>query len=183
MKKVILVSMAVLALSFTLMAQKAEKKMDKKPCGDCKGQDMMMKQEHLKSLELTKEQQKKIETLREEHMKIINTKKAAIENMRIDKHKAMKDENYAKVKQLNKAISDARLEIANHMTDHKQAVMKELTPEQKEKMKNMHMKNEKMMRKDKPCGDKMMGKDKPCGDKMMKDDQMGREKPCMSDCK
>ena len=173
MKKIVVITMAFMALSFMLFAQQAERQMKNKPCPDCKEQDMKMmkgmdmQQDIMKDLKLTKEQKQKIEMLRDENKKFMNTKKAVLENLRIDKRNAMKAENYTKVKQLNKSISDAELEIANKMTDHHQSIVKELTAEQKEKMqemRQMHM--------------GMMGKGMMQNKKMMK----GMEKPCMGNC-
>lgn len=143
MKRIIVIVMVLMAVSFALTA----KKMDKKPMGDdcanCTSHEMKqgpgheMNKDMFKELNLTKEQKKKMEALRDEHMKIMNTKKAEMKNLHIDKQNAMKAEDYARVKQLNKSIADKELEMDNLMVDHKQAMLKELTAEQKAKLQDM----------------------------------------------
>jgi Spy/CpxP family protein refolding chaperone len=143
MKRIVVIAMVLMALSFALTA----KKMDKKPmgddCADCKQHEMKMGPGHemgkdmFKELNLTKEQKKKLDVLRDDHMKVVNVKKAELKNLHIDKQNAMKAEDYAKVKQLNKTISDKELELDNLMVDHKQAMLKELTAEQKAKLQDM----------------------------------------------
>jgi len=167
MKKILLISLVLLAFSFVLFAQKAEKAGMGKGCpmgqqqdmknGPC-GPGMGMMKDMMKELELTKEQQKKIETLRDDHMKVMNVKKAEMENLQIDKQKAMKAEQYDKAKGINKSIADLQVVIENAMVDHKAAMMKELTAEQKAKlmeMKQMGMKGKgkgKGMRHEKGMG-------------------------------
>ncbi len=142
MKKVILITLAVLALSFALLAQKAEKPgmgdhkmmMNK----DAKGHEMMgMHQDWWKDLNLTDAQKKKFENMKTDHKKFMNLKQAEMDNLHIDKQKAMRAEDYAKVKQLNKNIADLELVIENARVDHKADMMKELTAEQKAKIKDM----------------------------------------------
>jgi Spy/CpxP family protein refolding chaperone len=181
MKKSILIIMVILALSFVLFAQK----MDKKPMDDCQNckQGEMMKGdgpqgmdpmdnpgEMMKGLGLTPEQQKKIDALRDEHKKFMNTKKAELQNLHIDKQNAMQAEDYTKAKQVNKSINDMQLIIENSMVDFRAAMAKELTPEQREKLR-------KMM----PMGPQ--GKQMMMNHKMMKDGKGGMDKPCTGDCK
>jgi Spy/CpxP family protein refolding chaperone len=167
MKKTLILALAILALSLALFAQPMEKSAMKESCPDCK-QNMNMEQpqgapmqDMMKQLDLTKEQQKKLDVLRDEQEKFMNTKKAELENLQIDKQNAMQAEDYTKAKQINKSISDLQLVIDNAMVDHRAAMLKELTPEQKEKMKQMMpMGKGKMgpnMMKDKPM---MKGKHK-----------------------
>jgi Spy/CpxP family protein refolding chaperone len=164
MKKILMITLAILALSLTLFAQPMEKSAMKDPCPDCK-QSMNMEQpqgapmqDMMKQLDLTKEQQKKLDVLRDEHEKFINTKQAELENLQIDKQNAMQAEDYIKAKQINKSISDLQLVIENARVDHRAAMLKELTPEQKEKMKEMMpMGKGPMMMKDKQM---MKGKHK-----------------------
>lgn len=142
MKKVILITLAVLALSFALFAQQAEKPgmgnhkmmMNK----DATGHDMMgMHQDWTKGLNLTDAQKKKFEIMKTDHKKFMNLKQAEMKNLHIDKQKAMRAEDYAKVKQLNKSIVDLELLMENARVDHKSAMMKELTAEQKAKIKDI----------------------------------------------
>lgn len=148
--------MVMLMLGFVLYAQNMRQhqmKDDCEDCGDCKEQPMMKgkgvdkpqpgrqmmnwDRGMMKELNLTEAQIKKLETLRTEHVKQLNTNKARLENLQIDKNKALKADEYAKVKQLNKNIADLELEISNLQVDHHQAMMKELTAEQKAKFEEM----------------------------------------------
>lgn len=144
MKKTILITMLLLALSLMLFAQKDADK----PCDNCDKEQMMpkgdngpdemgMHKERMKDLGLSKEQMQKLEDLRQEHQKFMNTKKAEIKNLQIDKENAMESGGYDKVKAINKQISDLELAIANAKVDHHQAMMKELTKEQQEKFNQM----------------------------------------------
>jgi Spy/CpxP family protein refolding chaperone len=176
MKKTLLITLAVLTFSLFLFAQQGTKAMQThqgKPMQmEMKqAQGMDMPQDMMKELKLTEEQQKKIDQLRDEQKKYINLKQAALDNLRIDKQNAMQAEDYAKVKQINKSISDAELELANKQVDHHQAMLKELTAEQRAKMKELMpmrnkgmgmMKGEKNMMKDCPEGQSCEGMDKGC---------------------
>ncbi len=174
MQKILLITLAILALSLMLFAQQQPMKNMKDDCQDCGQHQMQMKgpmmENHanmMQDLKLTPEQQKKIDTLKDEHKKYMNLKEAALQNLRIDKQNAMQAEDYAKVKSLNKNISDLELEIANKQADHHQAMMKELTPEQKQKFKDMMGPKHKQMMK---------------GDNKMMKHQMGKDKPCLGNC-
>ena len=180
MKKTLIILMVIMALSLALFAQKADKaaKPDNPPmenkCPDCMNKDMdhgmMGMQDMMKDLNLTKEQKTKLDALRDEHMKFMNSKQAEMENLQIDKRNAMQAENYTLAKQINKNITDLQLVMDNAMVDHKAAVLKELTPEQKAKMQEM-----------KPMGkgmEKHKGMDKDKGPRM--NDKKG---PCMGNCK
>jgi Spy/CpxP family protein refolding chaperone len=182
MKKTILILMVIMALSIALFAQKADKagKPDNPPmkenCQSCMNKDMdhgkMGMQDMMKDLNLTKEQQTKLDALRDEHMKFMNSKQAELENLQIDKQNAMKAENYTLAKQINKNINDIQLVIDNAMVDHRAAVLKELTPEQKAKMMEM-----------KPMGmgkgmEKCNGMDKDKGPRMH-----GDKGACKGNCK
>jgi Spy/CpxP family protein refolding chaperone len=149
MKKLILIAMALLTIGMMLYAQQGnmpmmgKDKMDKgnhqmMMKGDDDGPDMMYNRiENMKELNLTKEQKQKLADLRTDQMKFMNTKRAELKNLQIDKQNAMKDENYAKVKQLNKSITDLQLVIENTRVDHHMAIMKELTKEQQDMLKDM----------------------------------------------
>jgi len=159
MKKILLITMVLLTLSFMLFAQKMEKKMMMDDCKDCKEHPMMMQkgeggpqmmnwdQNMMKELNLNKDQIKKLDTLRDEHKKQMNTNLALLKNLQIDKQNAMQAENYMKVKQLNKNISDLELESANKKVDHHQLMLKELTDEQKTKLQEMKFKGKPGMKK------------------------------------
>jgi Spy/CpxP family protein refolding chaperone len=181
MKKILLISFALLMLSFMLFAEKAEKPMMNKSCPDCQGGNMTMAPGHdgmgmeadhemmMKDLNLTKEQKKTLADMKAEHMKFMNTKQAEMKNLMIDKRDAMMNEQYDKAKLINKNITDLQLVIANTMVDNKSDMMKVLTAEQKaqmmEKMKSMPMGKQGMGKGMK--GMKCM-KDGKCKDKGMK---------------
>jgi Spy/CpxP family protein refolding chaperone len=159
MKKILLITLVLLAFSFVLFAQKTDKPEMEKGCPMSQKQDMKMgegemgnHQNMMKELDLTKEQLKKMEALRDEHMKYLNVKQAELENLRIDKQNAMKAEQFDKAKRANKSIADLQLFIENAMVDHKAAMMKELTPEQKAKMMEMKPQGMKGMKHGKGRG-------------------------------
>ena len=176
MKKILVITMVLLALSFVLFAQNMQQKQMKDDCtncADCKDQPMMQgkgmgnhqmmnwDKNMMQELNLSKDQIKKIETLRADHMKMMNTNKARLENLQIDKKNAMKAEDFNKVKQLNKNISDLELENANKMVDHHQTMMKELTPEQKAKLEELRpMGKQGMMQNHDGMGMKQQNKGK-----------------------
>ncbi|MFO7659425.1 MAG: hypothetical protein R6V77_00765 [Candidatus Cloacimonadaceae bacterium] len=156
MRKIIVITMVMLMLGFVLYAQNMRQnqmKDDCDDCGDCKEQPMMKSKgvnnpqsghrnmnwdkNMMKELNLNEAQIKKLETLRADHAKQLNTNKARLQNLQIDKNKAMKAEEFAKVKQFNKNIADLELEMSNLKVDHHQALMKELTAEQKAKFEEM----------------------------------------------
>jgi Spy/CpxP family protein refolding chaperone len=101
------------------------------------GMRMEMRQNMMEELKLTKEQMKKLEVLKTDHDKIMNTKQAELENLMIDKHIAMKADKFDQVKLINKSIAEIQLFIDNARVDHHAAMLKELTPEQKDKFKEM----------------------------------------------
>ncbi|MFB3844897.1 MAG: Spy/CpxP family protein refolding chaperone [Candidatus Cloacimonadaceae bacterium] len=151
MKKSILITLALLTFSLFLFAQAGNKPAVPQPNQPQKmemqkAQDNDMDAEMVNKLDLTKEQRQKIDQLRDEHRKFLNLKEANLKNLRIDQQNAMQAENYTKVKQINKAINDLQLEIANAKVDHHQAMMKELTPAQKEKLKEMRAEKGKQIR-------------------------------------
>lgn len=86
-------------------------------------------------LDLSKEQQEKIEDARVEMKKDIIPIKSEIDILQIEKHEALKDENFSQVKQLIKDISKKRTAIQFIQIDHKEEVSKILTDEQKELLK------------------------------------------------
>jgi Spy/CpxP family protein refolding chaperone len=150
MKKLLLITLAVLTLSFMLYAQKADKPPMGKECDNCDKQEMMKKgggeadmmgpgKEMWKELNLTEEQQQKLGNLKQEQMKFMNTKQAELKNLNIDKDNSMRDGQYDKVKMINKNIADLELAIENAKVDHHMAMMKELTKEQQEKLKEMRL--------------------------------------------
>lgn len=168
MKKLLILTLVMLVLSFMLFAQRAEKPMGK-DCNDCGNKEMMkqkdgpqhemMGMDKMKELNLTKEQKQKFEDMRLEHKKYMNTKEAELQNLKMDKHNAMRDGDYSKVKMINKNIADLDLAIENTRVDHHMAMMKELTKEQQEKFKELRsMKGGPMKKNMEPGLDKGMHK-------------------------
>lgn len=145
MQKILFISLAMLICSMVLFAQPAmNNKMGMNNEMMMKNKDMdkgqMMMKDWKKDLNLTEAQERKIEALKDEQQKFMNTKQAELKNLRIDRQNAMMNEDYTKAKQVNKSITDLQLSMQNAMVDHMAAVMKELTPEQKTKLKEMHKK-------------------------------------------
>ncbi len=150
MRKAIVIVIALLAIGLALFAEKVNKEMGKTECENC-DQPQMMKpnpgkgfdpefREMWKELELTEAQTKKMDQLRDNFQKTMNTNRAKLQNLEIDKQNALVAEDWAKVKQFNKSISDLELENANLQVDHHQAVLKELTAEQKTKFMEIRKK-------------------------------------------
>lgn len=153
MKKILIVLLTILALSVMLFAEPKDTPKKDNPCNDCNEHGMMMgprdgsgphggmgmenRKDIMEELKLTKEQMKKLETLKTDYEKIINTKQAELENLMIDKHLAMKADKFDQVKAINKQIADLELFIDNARVDHHAAMLKELTPEQRDKFKEM----------------------------------------------
>lgn len=175
MRKIIVITMVMLILSLVLYAQNMKQqqhqmKDDCEDCGDCKEQPMMKNKgmnnpqgghrmmnwdkNMMKELNLSEAQIKKLEDMKAEHVKQLNTNKARMQNLQIDKNKAMQAEEYARVKQLNKNIADLELEMSNLQVDHHQAMLKELNVEQKAKFQEMRKMGNRAM-KDGKMQDKM----------------------------
>lgn len=154
MNKILIALVTLVALSTILLAAPKDAKMKDMPCND-NDQAMMncpmgggdngpgMKMDMMKGiideLNLTKDQSKKLEALKTEHKKTMNTKQAELDNLMIDKHNVMKADKFDvnQIKAINKTIADAQLAIDNMMVDHHAAVLKELTPEQQAKLKEL----------------------------------------------
>lgn len=83
-------------------------------------------------LNLSKEQEAKLETIKNEHQKQMIDLKAAIEKINIDIKDAFKNEKYDLVKTLNVTLYTKKREIADAHIDHIQAMLSELNAEQKE---------------------------------------------------
>lgn len=151
MRKILIIALIIMTLSVLLLAQQ--------PAKAAKGHNPEMQMKHemqppeiMKELNLSKEQKVKIDALKDTHVKYLNTKKAELQNLQIDKQNAMKAGDYTRVKQINKQISDLQLDMSNKKVDHHQAILKELNAEQKEKFQQMGMHR-------KGAGQGMMGKE------------------------
>jgi len=140
MKKLMILTLALVLLGTLLFAQKGDKNMNmtkEKPMMhgknmDCdEGPGRMMDE-----LKLSSEQQKKLEAGKIEFEKQKNIMQAEIENMHIDMRVVLKNGDFAKARNLIKAISDKKLAMANARLDHFESVLKELNAEQKEIFKN-----------------------------------------------
>lgn len=82
-------------------------------------------------LNLSDKQTKKMDELKTALQKQINTMNAQIQNLALDKEKAMKDEDFNNAKKLNGQIFDLKKAMANARIDHMQAMLKELSADQK----------------------------------------------------
>jgi Spy/CpxP family protein refolding chaperone len=199
MKKILIALVTLVALSTMLLAAPKDAKMNDKPGNDndqpCRmygtgggggnGHEMgmgMMKG-IMDELNLTKDQIKKLDALKTEHKKTMNTKEAELDNLMIDKHNAMMAEKFdiAQIKGINKSIADAQLAIDNMKVDHHAAVVKELTPEQQTKLREMMPKGMGMGKGGCKGMDKGMGMHKGMnkGNGMHK----GMGNGCAGDCK
>ena len=142
MKRIIIISIALLLLAGGLLAQKAlpPKTMQQNPnlkARPVPDDPMLNLAEELK---LTEAQIRKFDELRMGFDKNENSTTAEIENLQIDKEAAMKAENFTKAKELNKQIYAKKMALADARVDFMSARLKELNPEQKEiMMKKMMM--------------------------------------------
>jgi len=145
MKKLIIVSIALLLISSLLIAQKVNDKRSFVPAHakDWKNTNLKARPEPMgpmmdcmDEMKLTDAQKTKFEELRTTFSKTENTLQAEIENLKIDLRTAMKKENYKQAKELNKQIAANKTTLADARIDLMEARMKELTKEQKEIMKN-----------------------------------------------
>lgn len=143
MNKLIWITLAILLLGTMLVAaDKPEPmKMDAPApmMENCQGMGHM---DMMKELGLNKTQTAKLETIRNNHMKLMNNLNAEIENLKIDLHSALKADKYADAKAIQKQVFAKKLQRAEAKIDHMEAVLKELDATQKEKAKamfqNMH---------------------------------------------
>ena len=85
-------------------------------------------------LKLTDEQMKNLETLRNNFEKSRNTLQAEMDNLHIDIKTALKDENYARAKELSKQLNSKHGQMAESRIDFVANRMKELNPDQKKFM-------------------------------------------------
>lgn len=138
MTKIIWITLAIMLLGTMLVAaDKPEPmKMDAPApmMGNCDGMGPM---DMMKELGLNKTQAAKLETLRNNHMKQMNSLEAEIENLQIDFRAALKNDKYADAKAVQKQIFAKKLQKAEARIDHMEAVMKELDATQKDKARTM----------------------------------------------
>lgn len=142
MKKLMILSLALILLAGILLAQKAEPKAAlTAPPSTFKERpvplDPMLN--CAEELQLTEAQIKKFDELRTAFDKAKNTAEAEIENLMIDMHTAMKAENFSQAKALNKQMFAKRNQMADARIDFMAARLKELNAEQKEIMKKNMM--------------------------------------------
>jgi hypothetical protein len=93
----------------------------------------------MEQLNLSKDQMAKLQDVRLEHQKRMNTLRAEVENLRLDIQKAIQGEKYSDAKKLNDTLYQKKKDMANAAIDHIQAMMKELTSDQKEIAKEHFM--------------------------------------------
>ncbi len=82
-------------------------------------------------MNFTDKQSAKMEELKLNLQKQMNTMQAQIDNLKLDKQNAMKAENFSQAKKLNGQIFDLHKEMSNARIDNMQAMLKELTEDQK----------------------------------------------------
>lgn len=88
-------------------------------------------------LDLSAEQQEKINDARVKMHKAIIPIESAIKLLHIDQKEAYKNENFNSAKKVMKAIFAKKQEIAILRINHKESISKILTTEQKEKLKTL----------------------------------------------
>ncbi len=92
----------------------------------------------LKELNLSEDQQSKIDALNLNHKKEMIDLKADLKKMELEKHSAMKDANFDKAKSVTEKIFDKKAEIAKKRISLHESIYKILTPEQREAAKKLH---------------------------------------------
>ncbi len=100
---------------------------------DCAGMDMMQ------DLKLTDAQKKKLDQLRFDHQKAMNSLEAEIENLQMDIRQALKNDDFTVAKRYTQQLFDKKLAHATARLNHMEQVMQELEAEQKEIFRTMHM--------------------------------------------
>jgi len=127
MKKILLISLTLVLLTSTLLAQRAMRSDFDRPraaMGD-----------FLEELNLSDAQKIKFAEARATLTRQENTILAEISNLKLDIAEAMKAENIKRVKELNQQLTNKELQLKNARTDMFAANMKELSKEQKEILK------------------------------------------------
>ncbi len=92
----------------------------------------------LKELNLSEDQQNKIDDLNIKHKKEMIDLRADLKKMELEKHEAMKDADFSKAKSLTGNIFDKKAEIAKKRISLHEDIYKILTPEQREAAKKLH---------------------------------------------
>ena len=137
MKKILIISL-ILGLAIAGLFAQMHMMGNKKGAMNHQGKGPMMN--CMDELNLTDAQITKFAEARAAFQKQENVLSAEIENLRIDAMAAMKAEDFKRVKEIQKTISDKELMIKNAHVDMMAAHMKELSKEQKQIMqKNMPM--------------------------------------------
>lgn len=93
----------------------------------------------IQELDLSEKQLKKLDELRMEHQKRMNTAQAEIENLHLDIEAALKADDYKRAKELTTQVFNKKAALAVARIDHMQSMMKELNAEQKIKARQMFM--------------------------------------------
>lgn len=101
-------------------------------------------------LELTEKQIETMEEMRLDHKKEMIGKHAEIEIMKVDKHFAMQNHDFAKTKKITAKMFDLKKSLAINKIEHHETMWNLLIPEQQEKAKELM--------KDKPKHKKILQK-------------------------
>ena len=138
MKKILIISL-ILGLAIAGLFAQMHMMGNKKGAMNHQGKGPMMN--CMDELNLTEAQITKFAEARAAFQKQENVLSAEIENLRIDAMAAMKAEDFKRVKEIQKTISDKELMIKNAHVDMMAAHMKELSKEQKQIMQKnwMHL--------------------------------------------
>lgn len=137
MRKLVLLLIIILGLAGTLFAMPGERgqRGQKQDACDHRGRmgDNDMEHGFLADLNLTPEQETKIDNLMITHHKEMIDLKAALEKLHIEKQEALKKEDYKTANKIIDQLATKRAEMQKKGLALRESIMKELTPEQKEK--------------------------------------------------
>lgn len=161
MKKLLTLITSIIAITLfanSLSAQDLSKRHDKRHSDKSEmqqsnhrrhnrmGQHNDHKQRHnmiCEDLNLSPQQQTKIDALKSAHKKNLIDKRAQLKKLNIDKRDAMQKENFSQAKKINEQIGKIKTEISNMKIDHLESIYKELNAEQREQLKNQKRKHRK----------------------------------------
>jgi len=134
MKKILIITLVLMMATTLLLARKHKNNDDNYKSkmimhGNC--EDMMSQPKMMDELKLSPEQKQKINNLRTEHRKSINTIKAEQQNLKLDLKTALAADNFNKAKEINKALVGKRTQLVDLKIDYVEALMKELNADQK----------------------------------------------------
>ncbi|MDD3050283.1 MAG: periplasmic heavy metal sensor [Candidatus Cloacimonetes bacterium] len=90
-------------------------------------------------LNLNAEQTEKVDAIRIKHRKEMIDTEAEIKNLRLDKHVALNNENFAEAKKKVDEISKLEAQMEKAMITSQESILNILTTEQKEQLREMRL--------------------------------------------